>query len=232
WRWIAQSAIRDGRWKYLRGGTREYLFDLQVDREETNNLAAQHPEVVVRLKRKLSDWADTLSPAGLSTKPMSTTWSNYFDHYLDGKLAERPKPSDPFGQARPGSVQGWLVRNGTLESMDRGVRVSGKEADAPFIACTKLKLPATSTAVIRMKTDVGGRGNISWREQGQKVFRPEQITHFECPQSTLPATHRVPISAKNRVIHLRLRLPKGSSEIASIAIEDDEGRQIKRWVFQ
>ena len=26
WRWIAQAAVREGKWKYLRGGAREYLF--------------------------------------------------------------------------------------------------------------------------------------------------------------------------------------------------------------
>ena len=32
WRWMAQSAIRKGNWKLLRGGEREYLYDLATDR--------------------------------------------------------------------------------------------------------------------------------------------------------------------------------------------------------
>ena len=38
WRWIAQSAIRDGKWKLLRGMDREYLFDLEADPSEKSNL--------------------------------------------------------------------------------------------------------------------------------------------------------------------------------------------------
>ena len=51
WRWIAQSAIREGQWKLLRGGQREYLYDLAADPGEKHNLAAQHPDIADRLAR-------------------------------------------------------------------------------------------------------------------------------------------------------------------------------------
>ncbi len=38
WRWLGQSAIRKGRWKYVRADEREYLFDMENDFEETNDL--------------------------------------------------------------------------------------------------------------------------------------------------------------------------------------------------
>lgn len=44
WRWMAQSAIREGNWKLLRGGEREYLYDLATDPGEKHNLAAEHPD--------------------------------------------------------------------------------------------------------------------------------------------------------------------------------------------
>lgn len=94
WRWIAQSAIREGQWKYLRGGTRQYLFDLDADKEEKYNLATKHPDIVKRLKNKLLTWSKELSPPGLATKPMASTWERYFDFYLDGKPftpIDRPK---------------------------------------------------------------------------------------------------------------------------------------------
>lgn len=48
------QAIRDGRWKLLRlglkkGEPRHLLFDLEADPAESNDLAAEHPEVVERL---------------------------------------------------------------------------------------------------------------------------------------------------------------------------------------
>jgi len=85
WRWIAQSAVRESKWKLLRGGDREYLFDLEADKEEKHNLIAQHPDVARRLRAKLDAWAGDLDPPGLATGPMAQTWERYFDVYLDGK---------------------------------------------------------------------------------------------------------------------------------------------------
>ena len=90
WRWIAQSAIREGRWKLLRGGQREYLFDLNADKEEKHNQVTSQPEVASRLRERLEAWTGELNPAGLSTGKMSERWNQYFDYYLDGK----PVPLD------------------------------------------------------------------------------------------------------------------------------------------
>jgi uncharacterized sulfatase len=88
WRWISQSAIREGRWKLLRGGEREYLYDLSADLEEKHNLASQHPDIAARLRARLTAWCAELDPPGLATGPMARTWTDYFDHYLEG----RPMP--------------------------------------------------------------------------------------------------------------------------------------------
>ena len=64
WRWTAQSAIREGNWKLLRGGEREYLYDLSQDIEEKHNLAEKHPEIATRLRKKLSAWASELESSG------------------------------------------------------------------------------------------------------------------------------------------------------------------------
>jgi uncharacterized sulfatase len=84
WRWIAQSAIRKGKWKFLTGGGREYLFDLDKDIEEVNNVINDHPEIAAQLKDELIEWSQDLSPAGLQNGSMSKAATNYFDYYLDG----------------------------------------------------------------------------------------------------------------------------------------------------
>jgi arylsulfatase A-like enzyme len=86
WRWIAQAAVREGKWKYLQGGSRRYLFDLEKDRGEKRNLIKTHPEVAKRLRSQLKRWAAELKPAGLNGR-MAATWNAYFDYYLDGKPA-------------------------------------------------------------------------------------------------------------------------------------------------
>ncbi len=90
WRWVAQSAIREGNWKLLRGGDREYLYDLSTDITEKRNLASVNPEIATRLRDKLQAWGRELTPPGLTTSPMATTWNDYYDHYLEGKTITGP----------------------------------------------------------------------------------------------------------------------------------------------
>lgn len=97
WRWMDQSAIREGNWKLLVGGPREYLFDLEADPGEKRNLRAQHPEIAQRLRRRLEAWSAQLQPPGIQTNRMGTVWETYYDVYLDGKPA--PAPADP-GRAK------------------------------------------------------------------------------------------------------------------------------------
>ncbi|MCA9231646.1 MAG: sulfatase-like hydrolase/transferase [Planctomycetales bacterium] len=83
WRWIAQSAIREGNWKYLRGGTRQYLFDLEADAEEKHNLLDRQPRIAERLANKLELWSQELSPPGLELAELPGAWQQYYDYYLD-----------------------------------------------------------------------------------------------------------------------------------------------------
>jgi arylsulfatase A-like enzyme len=64
WRYNAsdQAAVRDGNWKYLRLGGREYLFDVINDPRERANLAKKHPEVFDRLKASFDAWNATMLP--------------------------------------------------------------------------------------------------------------------------------------------------------------------------
>ncbi len=97
WRWTAQSAIREGNWKLLRGGDREYLYDLAADLEEQHNLAAVHPEIAARLRQRLSTWAETLDPPGISAQRMSPVAEDYFDFYLEGKAPTRRRTIEDAG---------------------------------------------------------------------------------------------------------------------------------------
>jgi len=94
WRWGGQIAIREGNWKLLRGGEREYLFDLNSDPEEKNNLAPKYPEIADRLRTKLEAWSNEMKPPGLSPFPLSLRGKTYFDFYLDGKKTSASPEED------------------------------------------------------------------------------------------------------------------------------------------
>jgi hypothetical protein len=60
--------VREGNWKLWvvqtpSGGSETFLFDLQKDVRETNNLAAQNPAVVARMKAAYTTWnAGNIAP--------------------------------------------------------------------------------------------------------------------------------------------------------------------------
>ncbi len=92
WRWVGQAAIRQGKWKYLTDGNRQYLFDMDNDFEETRNLFATNPELAQQLHDELDKWSQTLQPPGLDVHSPSAAAHHYFDWYLDGKR-NSPKPA-------------------------------------------------------------------------------------------------------------------------------------------
>lgn len=51
-----QHAIRMGNWKYLQDEKNEYLFKLDEDKQEKNDLKAQYPAVFKKLKKKYAAW--------------------------------------------------------------------------------------------------------------------------------------------------------------------------------
>jgi arylsulfatase A-like enzyme len=57
-----QLAIRDGNWKLLLNANGEdaELYDLSSARDESHNVASEHPEETTRLKTAILDWRRSL----------------------------------------------------------------------------------------------------------------------------------------------------------------------------
>jgi uncharacterized sulfatase len=90
WRWLGQSAIRKGKWKYIRCNEREFLFDIENDFQEKQNLISKYPEKAAELLTDLGKWTIQLMPPGihaLKSEGMSKQGNIYFDYYIDGKEA-------------------------------------------------------------------------------------------------------------------------------------------------
>lgn len=232
WRWIAQAAVREGQWKYLRGGAREYLFDLEADREEKHNLLAQQPEVAERLRAKLAAWAGQQNPPGLETKRMSTTWEQYFDYYLDGK------PAPPVTQAagrggNAGTMQGWTPRSSSAVLTDDALLITpdpgGKQR--PFIACPGLDVPGPATATVSIRSPAGGSVGVAWRTEDQPVFPPGQ--NVSAPLSAADDWQDVTVEIPNKetIIHIRVLLPSKKTAIRRIELAGTSGKPAKQWIF-
>lgn len=57
WQFSDSRAIRQGKWKLVQGGGPWELYDMDADRTEVNDLAAQFPERVAAMAALWSDWA-------------------------------------------------------------------------------------------------------------------------------------------------------------------------------
>ena len=63
WRSASQGAMRQGRWKLLKVEDAYYLFDLQRDIGERNELAARTPKRLAAMKAEWNAWSDHMAPA-------------------------------------------------------------------------------------------------------------------------------------------------------------------------
>jgi len=83
WRFWDQSAVRTGDFKYLKAGSREFLFNVANDDHENVNLITDYPKQAKAMKKKLELWAGELKKTGLSNKLKRE--KNWFDHYFKEK---------------------------------------------------------------------------------------------------------------------------------------------------
>jgi arylsulfatase A-like enzyme len=209
WRWMAQSAIREGNWKLLRGGDREYLYDLATDLEEKHSLASQHPDIATRLRTKLTEWCAELNPPGLALGPMAPIWNDYFDFYLEGKPAPKPDAMS--------ETQEWLARGGKLIKKDGVLLLTPDQAGkGAFITRSQFKIAGPAIAKLTLKTATFGPGAIAWRMEGDKDFLPANRVAFEVKASDEWQTHEIALPAKGRIIHVRVHMPAGSAEFRTL----------------
>jgi arylsulfatase A-like enzyme len=62
WRLKTQDAGRMGKWKYLREGMNEHLFDLSVDPGEKAELKSKHPDVFEKIRAEYQKWNAQMLP--------------------------------------------------------------------------------------------------------------------------------------------------------------------------
>jgi arylsulfatase A-like enzyme len=62
WRFGNQDAVRNGKWKYLNDGEREYLFDLSIDQKEQADFKGQNTDIFRRLRGEFQNWQAQMLP--------------------------------------------------------------------------------------------------------------------------------------------------------------------------
>jgi len=89
WRFWDQTAVRSGNWKFLKAGEYEFLFDLDPDGIESQNLIGQYPEKAKELKSALEEWASELWTPGVPEGHI-TRERNWYDFYFSADTANHP----------------------------------------------------------------------------------------------------------------------------------------------
>ena len=75
WRAGSIWAIREDNWKLIFAAERYWLYDLEQDIGEANNLVDQHPDIVAKLQKSYDEWnranmAPIWPPFGAKSNPM------------------------------------------------------------------------------------------------------------------------------------------------------------------
>ena len=81
WRFWSQSAIRMGDWKFLKAGSREFLFNVETDDHENKNLIGAHPYKAKSMKKLLENWGKELYYPGIPDGEIGRGKTVY-DHYF------------------------------------------------------------------------------------------------------------------------------------------------------
>jgi len=228
WRWIAQSAIREGDWKLLRGGEREYLYNLGEDLEEKHNVADAHPDIATRLRERLKLWTQELSPPGLAPEPMGRTWDEYFDYYLEGKEVS---PSAKIKQPNPAetSTQNWLARGGSVDVVDGHLEFQRDGTTGGFLARNQVKIAGPASITITSRSDKAGELSVTWRTDKEMDFLPEHRAAISVEASEDWRVYSIAVPAVGNIIHLRLTPPAGTTSIREITALPDQGKPVTLW---
>jgi uncharacterized sulfatase len=230
WRWGSQAAILEMPYKLIALGDRErLLFDITKPDGENiaRNLIKQHPEIAARLETKLKAWAAELQPPGLPTSFDRHHEELFAEHDLIAKNETETKAN--MKAAPPGSIDGWICRNGTLALNDGALTITpdanlAKNA-RPFLTHSGLDLVGPVTMTIRVRAKQGGTSAVTWRTSAEKDFIAENSAAFTWPTSAEWQEVKAELPVKGRLIHLRIAPAKDSAglEIESIALKGPGG---------
>ncbi len=81
WRFWSQSATRIGDWKFLKAGSREFLFNVETDEHENKNLINSFPDKANFMKKTLKKWGKDLHHPGIPEGEIGRG-ERWYDHYF------------------------------------------------------------------------------------------------------------------------------------------------------
>jgi hypothetical protein len=70
-----------GKWKFLKAGSREFLFDLETQEQENKNWIKEFPEMGKKMKENMEIWAKELHQPGIYDGKIKRE-KDFYDFYF------------------------------------------------------------------------------------------------------------------------------------------------------
>ena len=233
WRWRSQAAVRADHWKLiLLGKDERYLFDMDSPEGETKNRIAEYPDIAAELDKKLMAWNATLPPPGLPRDIVDQDQMFYDDHVNKTGVTSTKRPRKGSGVKTSETANDWVARNANAEVKDGALHVVPSGKQSPFIAFTGLSIPSPAVATARVRAEKGGKLGLAWRLDGQKDFTPAKTAQQDFAASPEFQNVTVTVPAEGSIIHIRLLLPDGTTDLRRLELKAANGKQTKQWTFE
>ena len=103
---------------------------------------------------------------------------------------------------------------------DGALRVAATDAgrQKPFVAFSGLKVAGPATAEVQFRVARAGQLGLAWRLASQKDFAKEQVVLRDVTAGDEFQSMRLEIPTSGNIIHLRLLLPGGDSDLRSLTL--------------
>ena len=232
WRWRSQAAVRADRWKLiLLGKDERYLFDLDSPEGETKNRIADFPDIAADLNKKLMAWNATLPPPGLPRDLVDQDQIFYDAHVNKTGVTAGKRPRGEDSAKTTAVTKDWVARNSTADVKDGALRITPSGRQRPFLAFSGLAIPSPAVLTASVRAEKGGTLGIEWRLDGQKDFVTEQVVRQDFAASSEFQDITVSVAAKGSIIHFRLLLPDGTTDLRRLELKAAGGSPVKQWTF-
>ncbi|MBM3861828.1 MAG: arylsulfatase, partial [Verrucomicrobia bacterium] len=238
--------LRDGDWKLVSFQSQPWeLYNLAQDRAELHNLAAQHPDIVARMRQQWHEMAaNVLQAPAKECAPVATTateqrhreWSVYTrGANTSSRSSDNPKAKKKAARKPAGGAPLPRARVGTKLALEGKQLVLQCTGDDPGLAFDRLALPPTAsgpyTLTFRAQSRASGACELFW------------ITD---PKTTLPKGHRLEFAVthdgqwhdvtlaipETKPLHaFRLDPCAGAGEVRleGLTLKDADGKVLSQW---
>ena len=216
WRFLNQSAVREGKWKLLKpsASSPAMLFDLTDIRGEEENVIGKHPDIAASLTAKLNTWKSGLSVPGDLGTTLSGESPAWYKRFFGLGL------SYEFNTA--GNSEGWTPTTITNSRVESG-QWKGQTAAGSLLTQDGFLVRGASVDNLLAEVTVPQNGalTLEWAHRGDDTFSSTRklslpVTGSANPQWLAFPTENQPEWNQKMITRIRLGFTSSNGGDAQI----------------